>query len=224
MSKGRIRAQVNDAAKLLKNLKLLEEQRAWVTYPSDMPSRARKLAYHEEYALYAASGHYDLRLTDGSLLQFRDDLPDDDISYSYLQAPYSVPTYEQFVSETLEMDVADVGDELLDDYQLAIDTARLREAVTPLRYDYSPKLYEAGVHPASHLHVARGNEIRLSARRLMMPLSFVLFILRQLYPDQWRVFLKRDEAAIMCRMVRDEIDKIHERYFVAHDHLELILE
>jgi hypothetical protein len=224
MSKGRIRAQVNDAAKLLKNIDLLEEHLEWVKYPDDLPSRSRKLAYHDEYALYSAGSLYDMRLVDGALFQFRDDLPGDDISYSYLQAPYDVPTYDEFVRQQLDMDVAEVGDELREDYQLAIDTARLREAVIPIRYDYSPNLYEVGVHPASHLHIARGNEMRLSARRLMMPLSFVLFIVRQLYPDHWRRFLRREEAGTICRMVRDEIEHVHERYYSTQDRLELILD
>jgi hypothetical protein len=227
VNKGQFAAQINAAEQLLRDLKLFGQRNTSVTYPVDMPAVARsKPTYYDEYQYYVEQRLYDLQLSDGALLVFRGDLPEEEISYSFYPPPFDVPTYEAFVCEQLQIDAdaaEEFGDAFMEDYQLVVDTARVRDAVTPVRYDYSPKLYEAGVHPASHIHIARQNEVRIGTVRRMMPMSFVLFVLRQAYPDAWRKFFTHENAESFCKSVRDELEAVDKKFLAARDRMEVYL-
>jgi hypothetical protein len=227
MNKGLFAAQINSAERLLRDLKLFGQRNKAVTYPVDMPAVARsKPAYVDEYQYYLAERLFDFQLSDGALFVFRGDLPEDNVSYCFYPTPFDVPSYEAFLCEEFEIDAAaaaDMGDAFMEDYQLAVDTARLRDTVTPIRYDYSPNIYEPGVHPASHVHIARRNDIRLGTLHRMMPMSFVLFVLRQAYPHRWRTFLAHEDAESHCKSVRDELDEVERKFLSSRDRMELYL-
>jgi hypothetical protein len=223
---GKGAAQINGAVRLLNDLRLVSDRNEWVKYPSDLPSIVRSKTYVEEYAYYVNNGLYDIRLVDSALFQFKH-LSDDDVSYCYYEPPFEAPTYEEFVAETLGAAFAaenTVGDSFREEYEQAVDTAPLRKSVTPIRYDYSPALYEPGVHPAAHLHIGVDNELRIYARRLMHPMSFVLFVMRHIYPDSWRRFIQRADAPIICRAVRDDLALVADAFATDLDRLHVILE
>jgi hypothetical protein len=224
--KGTFGAQLNAIEKLLKKLHLFDARNEWVKYSSDIPGLVRDLTYVDEYRHYLNSQIYDFGLVDRSLLQFKHH-SDDDVSYCYYQVPVDAPTYQDFLASEVGIDpslVESVGESFYEEYELAVDTARLRKSITPIRYDYTPKLYEHGVHPAAHIHIGSGNDIRLSARRLMEPMSFVLFVVRQMYPESWRLFLEMKDAPVICRAVREDIPHVREEYFQLFDSLQLVLE
>jgi hypothetical protein len=225
--RGQLFSQINAAADLFHSLGMLQERNEHAKYPHDLPRAARLAAsYVEEFDLYQKNRHWDVQLNDFAILQFRQ--PDDDtVGYCYHQAPKSAPTYVEFVSE--QMGESFVGAEEIDgsywpDYELAVDTARPRETITSIRYDYSPKLYEEGVHPAAHVHVGRKNDIRIATRRLMTPIAFALFIIRQMYAEQWRVFLRRNDAEETCAAVRRKLALVQSDYHQTKDRWQLILE
>jgi hypothetical protein len=169
---------------------------------------------------------FDFRLVDHALFQFKS-FSEDDVSYCYYEAPFEVVTYRDYVAELFGHDlvaVANVGDSFYEDYELVVETAPLRKAVSPIRYDYQPAQYEPGVHPAAHIHLGTSNEIRLSTGRRMRPTSFVLFVLRQMYPEYWRRFLGRDDVQTVCRSVREDLEQVDEAYMQDRDRLQLILE
>jgi hypothetical protein len=197
-----------------------------VTYPADMASRARDLSYIDEFRYYVENNLFDFRLVDLGLFQFKWQARGD-ISYCYYQNPQEIPSYSEFLSEQLGPgfdNLDSVGDAFREEYDLVISTANLRESVTPIRYDLSPGLYECGVHPAAHLHIGMDNSIRIAVRRLMSPVSFVLFVLRQMYPDAWRHCLDRTDPRILVAEVRESLDEVEAMYFQDRDHLQLVLE
>jgi len=223
---GSVGAGLNAVEKTFAKLELLESRNEWVRYPRELPGLVRGLSYVEEYQSFLNESMFDFLLKDRALLQFKH-LSDDEVSYCYYQSPFDVPSYRDFLAESLGPDadaIQDVGDSFLDEYSLAIDTARLRKNLLVMRYDFDPKLYEHGVHPAAHVHFGQGNEIRLSVRRLMEPMSFALFVIRQLYPESWRKLLDWTDAPVLCRAVRENLEVVGAAYYQMRDKLQLSLE
>jgi hypothetical protein len=223
---GKFVAKINQAERLLNKVDLLDERNRWVSYPKSLPGDVRKLSYVDEYRSYVNARLFDFSLVDRSVFQFKRNGADD-ISYCYYQSPFEAPTYRDFLLEQFGTDLAgidEVGDSFSAEYELVVDTARLRKGVTPIRYDYSPALYEAGIHPAAHLHIGAGNDVRLCAGRLMNPLSFVLFVMRQMYPHNWRRFVHGGDASTICRAVREDLPVVEAAYTQPLDRLQLVLE
>jgi hypothetical protein len=223
---GSFGAGLNAVEGLFAKLNLLDSRNQHVVYSRGLPGAVRDLTYIEEYQCYLDESLFDFRLTDRSILQFKH-FGEQEISYCYYQSPFDVPSYRDFLAEQFGPDpeaIEAAGDSFADDYSLAIDTARLRKNLLVVRYDFDPGLYEHGVHPAAHIHFGQGNEIRISVRRLMEPMSFALFIIRQLYPESWRRFLEWSDAHIVCRAVRENLEMVEEGYYNTWDKLQLVLE
>jgi hypothetical protein len=98
-----------------------------------------------------------------------------------------------------------------------------KNVVTPIRYDYKATDYTEGLHPASHVHFGFANEIRIGTRRIMNPISFVLLLIRQRYPDHWKQVLAVKAHQVLCSNVRDTIDEVNEAYWKELDLLEVAL-
>lgn len=214
---GWFRASVNRVGELCHSLNLTLWHNPLPRYPSDMASNARKLRYLEEWKLYQSGSLFDIRLTDGALLQFKEQPEDKSIlSYSYLECPYVAMAYSEFVMDTLGIEDPDFT--FWDDYESYVGQCDLRDSVTPVRYDYSPSLYREGIHPASHLHMGHRSEVRLSCKRVLRPLSFFLFIVRQYYPDEWeKVFHGHRNTYSLVKQVRDELEEVQATMFKGKD-------
>src|SRR5262249_40204231 len=102
-------------------------------------------------------------------------------------------------------------------------TTDSKNVVTPIRYDCKASDYKEGRHPASHIHFGFGNEIRVGTRRVMNPISFLLMIVRQCYPDRWEALRRLQYASSWCRNVRENLDEIDVAYWNDADQLELAM-
>jgi hypothetical protein len=140
--------------------------------------------------------------------------------------------YREFVGREIGISVMDRdsderiddwGDELRADYEQYVNSLVTKNSVTPIRYDYKAADYRPGIHPASHVHFGQSNEIRVGTYRVMKPLSFVLFLLRQRYPREWEQFRLSGDMATHARNVRHDLDIVHATYWDVHDEYELIL-
>lgn len=171
------------------------------------------MSYREEWRSYIEGGFYDIILQDQSLFQFKvfPHLGEGTlVSFSFMPTPHAVLSYERYVLEVLEVDGSD-GDyiEFYDEY---ISMADVAQAVTPIRYDFAPsELGEA--HPCGHIHIGRENQVRIGVSRMMNVSSFVLFVVRQAYPDAWRRYLQllssgdKDVLAV-CKCVRHSLSPV----------------
>ena len=57
----------------------------------------------------------------------------------------------------------------------------------------------------------------------ILGLSFLVFLLRQVYPDSWEKLRGKEEVSNYCRNVRDDLDRVDEAYWSELDERELIL-
>ena len=117
----------------------------------------------------------------------------------------------------------EVGDEFREDYENQLLDSKLKEAVTPIRYDYSPSQYNQGLHPASHVHFGHMSRVRIATKKALNPISFVCLVLRQCYPEYWRSLLQESAAHIWCRNVRDNLVDIDNQFWNPMDDHEMIL-
>lgn len=226
--------QINRAETLFGQLELLEKREH--TPAGDVGAATfRGLSYRKTWEQTYRMFAYDLMLKDQSLIHFTKSGTDEHeggLSYSYLESPFAVMSYEEFCADYLEINteaddyeeqMSEFGDLLREDYEKYVNTCDLKP-VTPMRYDYAPKDYRSGVHPASHLHFGFENEIRVATKRIMKPLSFALLTVRQRYPKKWLELLAMDDDRVICRSVRTAIDEVHADYWQDDDSHELILE
>jgi hypothetical protein len=232
---GRFGAQLEAIEKLLGALDLLEERQA---SPNKSLGAAhfRGMNYRQVYEECIREYAYDFRLVDQALLLFTragHDEHDGQLGFCYYESPVNVVPYKDFVALELGISptqpdckkiLAEFGDELRPDYEQYVTSQDSKTVVTPLRFDYKAEDYRPGIHPAAHVHFGFANQIRVGTRRVMNPLSFVLFILRQRYPEKWVRFRKLKDSEQLCRNVRQELDLVHKDYWGDEDEREASLQ
>jgi hypothetical protein len=231
---GKFASQLNDAESILRRLKLLGSREA---FPNKrlVAGDFRGLDYISVYKKYVDQISYDFKLSDQSLILFCGGSDGDyskGLSYCYIEAPVDALSYEEFVALesaglldeiTHEELIEYVGDSLRVQYDDHVTGAPLRKGVCPIRFDYSPSAYREGVHPASHFHFGFENHSRIAARRVISPLGFLLFIIRQRYPREWELLRNEDQFSSWICEMRDALEEVEETFWKGGDHLELHL-
>ena len=132
-------------------------------------------------------------------------------------------SYKDFLTNELGTSYDIVHDKYRIDYEEYVDNCRKKESVTPIRYEYDTEKYEAGIHPSSHVHFGFGNETRVCTKKVWRPISFVLFIIRQFYPNEWRIFISRKVENKWSKNVRDYLDTSDHFFESELDKLEAFL-
>lgn len=218
---GDFAAKRNECKGVLKRLDLLSDWIKSPVLPSGMPAIMRSMNYREQWEFCDQNKIFDAKLIDGSLLQFR--LFPDKVSYSFLEAPYRFPNFEDFAYERVGEDWVELEEILREEFEVAASSAIIERPATPFRYDYEPALYKEGRHPAGHFHFGYENQIRVASRRLLTPLSFVIFVVRQAHPDKWDAMKSWPDFSVLCRQVREAVPEIEKKYFKGFDLKEIYL-
>lgn len=224
MNRGLFSTQLNETEDLLRRLGLLSRRIEYPRYSECTSATFRHLNYLKTWELCFEKEYYDLRLTDDALIQFRYETPNS-FSYAYLESPYiqQLLTFDEFFEQTLNEVESRDQYLILEDYDIYQANLRTKEIATPIRYDFSPNDYTSGCHPASHFHFGFGNQSRVGTRRILKPLSFALFVLRQFYPEYWRRLLDEPQIEILCRNVNANLGEIPTIYWGLRDTLEMTL-
>ena len=150
-------------------------------------------------------------LADRSLILFSIKEDPKESSFSYLENPYFYVSKAEFEKE-FETD----DDSLYEQYLME----RAKEHVTPIRYDFYPKDYNPGLHPASHMHIGHNSEIRIGCACILTPLLFIFFIVRQCYPEKWT---ELRENSFFGVAIKNYVQKIDPCFFSENDTLECYL-
>lgn len=226
MNRGLFEAQLNAAAMLLKRLQLLHERNYFPNYRNYGASILAHEPYRRIWEICYSEQFYDFILLDYSLLIFRVNFEAYEFHYAYYESPQQVITYENFLVQDcgfIEDDLEDIGDYFRADYEQALITMGLKEVVTPVRYDYEPRIYSPGIHSASHMHFGHNSSIRLGTKLILKPISFLLFVCRQCYPDSWIQLQKVDMDYTLRNNVRVHLDQVSSDLWGSEDNWELIL-
>lgn len=216
--------QLNKIERILKKYELLKEREYHPRLPEHTASKFRSLGYREVWEKCYRERIFNFLLSDYSMLLFRiDNAPRFSLSYSYIDCPLNILSYEDFIHKSLELSLDEVGDMFMEEYEIELSSSKPRDSRVPLRYDYDEEAYRSGSHPVSHLHFGHESNLRLGTERILQPLSFVLMVLRQYYPHRWMEFVEDADAPILCRSVRESLKRVDPAYFQKLDNWELIL-
>lgn len=181
----------------------------------------RELEYLDQWRRAIEERWFHVRLEDHSLFLFND-VPGAP-TFSFLHAPIVVETMREFLAARgLDYNQRN-REEHSEVYQLALETAVLRKHVCPIRFDFDPVGYRAGVHPLAHVHIGLDNQVRLSARRQFSVESFTLFVMRHMYPSSWEKLLGGMDNPRLERIVRASLKAVPAHCWTARDQVELHL-
>lgn len=226
MKKGIFNSQLNVIEQILKKLDILKDRNENPNYKNYQASFFRNKSYSEVWKQCVDLNLFDFMLTDNAILQFRfNSTSSVDLSYAFYECPYKpLISYEEF-ERKIRISRNDECDEfeILRQYDYYENTPEIKESTTPIRYDYNTSLYIEGRHPASHLHLGYKSNIRIGSKKILRPISFLLLILRQWYPDTWIKFLNSENAEILCRNIREHPSDIDPKYWNRKDEFEMIL-
>ena len=221
---GNIRANVLQCRGLFKAARLPFTFHDDDGYDVGTAAEFANVTYVEEWRTLLHGQRYDFRFDDLSLLQFRatGEGPEVELRYAFYEAPVRVVGYRSFLQDFLATTFNEAGYGAWSEYEEYVFTAPARPA-TPIRYDYSARMYTEGVHPASHVHVGYRNQVRLGTAKCWRPMTFALFVLRQAYPDVWKEFLGHSQAATMARFIRASLVDVPGDYVRARDDWQAML-
>ena len=223
MNKALVSSQLNSGWNLLKKLGIDGNRNYLPRYPDNPRALFKELDYLETWKECYQNQYYDFQLNDNSLIQFRFESYKPLIfSFVYYQSPFTTMTYKEFiVSHGFEYN--SIGDSLTQEYEQYLDSSDIKAYTLPIRYDYDQKLYNPGRHPVAHFHFGIDNNIRIGTKKILKPISFLLFILRQCYPDDWTNFLTLKESPVLLRNVRDSLGEIEGCFWTHCDNNEMYL-
>ncbi|WP_070120434.1 DUF2290 domain-containing protein [Bacillus marinisedimentorum] len=177
----------------------------------------QKNDYSKIYRTAMENNDYDFLLTDDSFFQFsctpkEGNLEHGSIRYAYYENPRNYPTYEEFI-ETIGFSYEQCRDEFQNEYEQSIAEAKLKNTVTPIRYDYDFQLYEPIHHPISHIHIGHNNELRLPSDKILTPAKFVNFVLQNTYRRQWKSTFQNDKFRNKVLTAKRRCFKVDDSYF-----------
>lgn len=210
MNFGSFKAQINECSSILRHLEMDNDFIPCPQYPSSPRAYFKGMHYKDIWRTCLQNRYYHFQLFDNSLLYF-EHINSDEVSLSYYDFPYDAVNYIEFINSYGYL-YADVGDELREDYDDYITTCAIKESVSSMRYDVSYEQYDEGKHPISHLHIGHNNTVRIRTEKLLGPLAFLYFVLRQNYPDYWKKFVKDKDCQVLMNAVRLKLDGLNTRH------------
>ncbi|MDA2261063.1 DUF2290 domain-containing protein [Bacillus cereus group sp. Bc200] len=228
MNVGSILDSLNDVKRILKGIELYKETNKTRKmslfidkYSEEFIKSSQGNNYELIYKTAMKNTDYDFLLVDDSFFQFSCMLVDGNldkgsIRYAYYENPRSYPTYENFL-ENLGFTYEECGDEWRLDYEREIDEARLKNSVTPIRYDYDFKIYQPIHHPVSHIHIGHNNDVRIASSKILTPAKFVSFVLRNTYKKQWKSAFSKEEFKDLCRSTKHSCYDLDRSLFVQEE-------
>lgn len=231
---GKFEAYLNAIERILQSADLLKARER---FPNRGLGAAdfRGLNYIDTYRKYVSEVAYDFILIDQSLLIFfidESDQKNGTASFSFLEAPVEVLSYDSFLlsmfatnndAEQNKKIIDELGDSFTAEYEDYISSCPLRSGVCPIRYDRADDDYRQGIHPACHIHMGFENHSRIATRRILNPLSFLFFILRQRYPQAWLTLKRGKDYSIYKKEIRDKLKNVDAKYWCLDDEDELFL-
>ena len=228
MNPGQYATCLDEVWRILKEVNLERSRNSYPQHPEHPRSNFKGASYLRIYQVCVENGYYHFQLINNSLLEFRiDSFQPLVASYIFYECPYQIVPFDEFLTRIIfdPSDLEDLGVlyEMYEEEYLSTISRDLKKIVCPIRYDYNESFYTPGVHPVSHMHIGINNDIRISLRRVMTPITFTLFIIRQCFPDKWKLIHNSQQIEGWCRHVRENLEAVNEDYWHPQDERELYL-
>lgn len=230
MNEAMLKASIRECKKLLDDLDILVEyntSRPQILTINKFSEEFIKISQKKDYlAIYNVAmknRDYDFLLEDDSFIQISCSFDGQSgtkvIRYAYYENPRRIKSYEEFLIEHFPDDFGQDGivDEeqiFLRDYEQYKMEALLKETVTPIRYDYDLENFMPIVHPISHIHIGHNNNVRIPINKILTPLKFIIFVVRNVYRKKWLSVIKEnDELKDYILTLKNKSNQLDAGYF-----------
>lgn len=212
MKEGKVATSYNEAVVFFNKIDLLKNEnltRKFNLKFSKFSSQFVQVFQKEDYILTYKTAmeqkDYDFVLKDDSFFQFT--YSNDkyrNLRFAYYENPYNYYSYSDFLNFELELSYEECGDIFLADYEQYVSEAKMKNTVIPFRYDFDGdvKKYKELIHTGSHIHIGHNNEIRFPTKKLLTPLGFSIFVLRNKYPLEYENALK--DVDLRCKILKEK--------------------
>lgn len=203
---NKIRGSKSILIRLLKEIELLEEINYSIPensfdikkFSKEFLSTSQKEDYKKIYDCAMQNKDYDFRLKDNSIMQFTIKKDNNNniikMRYAFYKCPYLI----------FKEDEQEYTDILLKNY-------------VSIRYDYDIKEYEEVIHPISHLHIGNDNNVRIPVDKILDPLEFGIFIVRNIYKNEWRVLLNDNIKKNKYIRPKNQLELLEEEFFTREE-------
>lgn len=193
MTLGKFNSSINESLVLLNNFNLLKSKgsKGNGVYSEEFLKISKGNNIVETYKCAIKNEDYDVLLKDESIIQFQK--VKDDLRYAFIQNPYKYFSKEEYV--TLIYTAEDL-DELIDfsieelinenEYEQFLNEQKLNSTSNYFRYDCSPAGYKPLVHSFSHFHIGMNENVRIPTSKIITPLKFTKFCIKNTYYDLWK--------------------------------------
>jgi len=158
----------------------------------------------ESYKCAVRNFDYDIMLQDDSIIQFQ--FKSEELRYAFIQNPYNFYTREEYLNSIYGIDElsvlseADITEMIIsineEDYEQFLNEQKLNSTSNYFRYDFSKAGYRPLVHSYSHLHIGLNPDVRIPSSKILTPLKFTKFIIKNTYYNLWKSKFDEDENFI----------------------------
>ena len=163
-------------------------------FSKEFLSVSQKGTYKEIYDCAMENKDYVCRLKDNSIMQFT--IEKDTrrnimkLRYAYYKCPYLIFGNNE----------AESTDVFMENY-------------VSIRYDYDLNEYKETIHPISHFHIGNDNNLRIPINKVVEPLEFGIFIIRNIYVKEWNKLVNDMNLKDICLKSKEKLEEIGEEFF-----------
>lgn len=202
INENKIRGSKNVLINLLKEINLLDEINYTIPgnsfekskFSKEFISISQKGKYKEIYDCAMQNKDYDFRLKDNSIMQFTIEKENKNkiikLRYAFYKCPYLI--FEKNESEGTDI--------FLENY-------------VSIRYDYDISEYKEIIHPISHLHIGNDNNLRIPIDKILEPLEFGVFIVRNIYKKEWELLLSDNKIRNKYIRLKEKFESLEDDLF-----------
>jgi len=146
---------------------------------------APESSYVTVYSKGLSLSHYNFSLQDYAYFQFSW-TPDSDLRYAYYPNPFASGSPDRLNEfEELRENLRS-GSITYEEYSALLRDQSVDSRIPAIRYEHAPSQYRPLDHPCSHFHIGSHVGNRWAINRILTPVAFTLFILKQYYGPAWR--------------------------------------
>lgn len=170
----------------------------------EFKSASIKDTYYKAYQVGLSHYDFDFLTTDQSFFQFEfsSNQKSTEIRYAFFQNPIDFISYNDYVlqlinDQNLELTLEEVGEMFDEEYNQFLNEQENISNYATFRYDLDQNNYQPIIHSVSHIHVGHQNNIRIPLNKVISPLKFVLFVIKNVYYQEWKNKIETDPEYVI---------------------------
>lgn len=234
MNEGKFKISIADSIKFLKDTHLFKGNGIGKSgdYSAGMFEIGRTKRHVDIYDYAITNLDYEILLFDDSIFQFAK--RENYLRYAFIQNPRKhLDKLEYLRNFYSSQEIAELSEDVLEDlisginleqYEQFLNEQDINLDANYFRYDLDEKGYAPLIHPYSHIHFGMNERIRLACSKVITPLKFVIFCVKNTYLEQWEnSFNEYPQFALRIKSCKDICEQLPSNRWQKEDMYELFL-